>query len=651
MRRLAASLLAVVALAVPVAGQEPPRAPAPAGTSVVAPGQLGALWQAYLAARRVADPVAAEAALAEIRRLQVERNILDLESLALALVAEGRTKLREGDADAAFAVFRDARAIAPHLPDARFGLAAAEGRQLPFGVLAALREAFAGLAAPLPTALGGFAATNNLLAVGFIAALLASLGFGGALLVRYGGLLRHDLEERLGPRLAPGLLLTLVLLPTALLQGWGWLPLWWMALVALYASRVERAVAVAFALLTVLLPPLALERQPALQAAQNPQLRASLRAIEEGPNSWALATLERARREAPQDRDLVYLTGLQLRKFGRDAEAAALYRDLLAESPQDGVALNNLGNLEFARGDYQAAVARYTQGLDAGGSPRVQATLAYNLSLARLQRFEYQPGEQARSRADALDPELTQRYDRTWRFQRDELRVPTVVDLGLLPAELWAKYLARPSGPGRENVLSEAPAATFDVAGYLRALPSRFLTLPLCFFTVALLLWRLRGPRAFTERCLRCGTAFCNRCQLGGLSGSLCTQCHHIFVIRDGISAPARVQKLQQVHAEEGGNQRRFQRLSLILPGSGHLVAHATLSGMALLVAWALVVSALVVDGHVAPLTRLGPGPGQGWLWGGLVLALVLIYAAASLLRPGFEAALLPVRRPRRPAA
>jgi Flp pilus assembly protein TadD len=650
-RRLAAILIAVVACAVPAAGQASPRASTPAAGAAAVPAELDTLWQAYRAARQGGDATAARVALSGIRQLRVERNILDLEPLALAIVAEGRERLRDGDVDGAFAAFRDARAIAPHLPDARFGLAAAEGRRLPLGVLAALREAFSGLTAPLPTALGGFAATNNLLSVALVAALLGALGFGAALLVRYGPLLQHDLEEALGPRLAPGLLLTLVLLPTALLQGWGWLPLWWMALVAVYAARAERAVAMAFVALAVLLPPIALERQPALRAAQNPQLRAALRAVEAGPDSAALATLEQARLAAPQDRDLCYLSGLLLRKAGRAGEAEALYRELLARAPQDGVALNNLGNLEFARGDYQNAVVRYSQGLDAGGSPRVQATLAYNLSLARLQRFEYQPAEEARSRADALAPELTQRYDRIWRFQRDELLVPTVVDLGLLPEELWAKYQSRSSGPGRENVLGGAPVSAFDVFGYLRALPSRFLALPLGFLALALLVGRLRGPRAFTERCLRCGTTFCNRCQLGGLSGSLCTQCHHIFVIRDGISAPARVQKLGQVHVEEERRQRLFRRLSLIVPGTGHLVARATLSGIALLAAWAVVVAALVVDGRGAALTRLGSGPGLGWLWGGLVLALVVIYAVASLLQPGFEAGLMPARRPRRPAA
>ena len=61
-----------------------------------------------------------------------------------------------------------------------------------------------------------------------------------------------------------------------------------------------------------------------------------------------------------------------------------------------------------------------------------------------------------------------------------------------------------------------------------------------------------RGRKTFTMRCLKCGTPFCRRCHLGAAVAGLCSQCYHLFVVRDGVSGPARNRKLLEVQAEEG---------------------------------------------------------------------------------------------------
>ena len=76
-------------------------------------------------------------------------------------------------------------------------------------------------------------------------------------------------------------------------------------------------------------------------------------------------------------------------------DAAALYRRLLSEDPSDTVARNNLANIEFAGGDYDAARVRFRQGAEVGGSAEVAATSFYNLSLAHLEKFEYQAYNEA----------------------------------------------------------------------------------------------------------------------------------------------------------------------------------------------------------------------------------------------------------------
>ena len=71
-------------------------------------------------------------------------------------------------------------------------------------------------------------------------------------------------------------------------------------------------------------------------------------------------------RANPDDRDLTYLLGAEYKKVGRYDEAAGLYRETLRTTPKDPVALNNLANLEFAAGEFPAAIARYKQGIESG---------------------------------------------------------------------------------------------------------------------------------------------------------------------------------------------------------------------------------------------------------------------------------------------
>ena len=199
-------------------------------------------------------------------------------------------------------------------------------------------------------------------------------------------------------------LVALLLLPVLTFQGWAWLPLWWLALLFLYMRPVEKAVVRRGAAGDL---PCGRRSPRSRRARSRRRTRSSAprpRRWKAGPTRAPPRCSRRRCAQNPDDRDLVYLLALQYRKAGRYDDAAALYRDAAADrQPKDSLALNNLANIEFARGEFQAAIARYKQGIESGASRRdVAATFYYNLSLAHLQRFEYQPATEARSQADRL---------------------------------------------------------------------------------------------------------------------------------------------------------------------------------------------------------------------------------------------------------
>ncbi len=595
-----------------------------------------ALWAAYKKAESQGDNEGAQNAMREIRRLRIERNIRGLETVALARVADGVAALRAGENARAETALRDAVALDPHLPDAYFGLAQYDVKKGPLGIVPAVKDTLAGTMARL-----------NIVPVALLALLASTIVFGLAIILRYASLLKHDFEESFGPgrqSLALGLAAIILLLPAMLFQGWAWLPLWWLAMLFIYMGWAERIVALALLLLCVGSAPLVKTMESRLLAQQNPLFWASLGALENGPDTRAIAQLEEARRANPQDRDLTYLLGAEYKKAGRYDDAAAVYREALAALPKDSVdtiALNNLANLEFAAGEFPAAIARYKQGIESGPPTPIAATFYYNLSLAHLQRFEYQPAQEARSQADRLDSSLVHTYDGLWKYDKGDY---AVVDLGLSADEVWAKY----SGAARGIVQANRAGKGADAAqgqSLLPALANRLSVFPIVALLAVAILRRWRGGKAFTMRCLKCGTPFCRRCHLGQVAGGLCSQCHHLFLVRDGVSGPARNRKLLEVQAEEARRDRVFRVLSLVVPGAGHLYANRAPVGILLVLVWSTVIAAALLAGRLLPLTESSGDLSKPWGLGVGALVLLVVYVLANRSKPEFESVMLPIRR------
>jgi tetratricopeptide (TPR) repeat protein len=614
----------------------------PAGNS------FEAVWSAYRKADERGDTEAQQHALREIRRLRIERNIRSLEPIALARVAQGLERLQAGERDRAEECFYSALGLDPYLPDAHFALATIELKKGPLEIGGALRHTLAGMTSHLPTIRGRHQVLSLLIPVALVSLLVTAFVLALALLFRHGGLLLHDLEETMGAARGAALPLAattlLLLLPAVTFQGWAWVPFWMLALLFIYLEGREKLVVCVLLVCGLAIGPLVKVLETRNLAQRNPLFGAGIESLEGGPDARAMAVLEEAARQTADDRDLLYLLAAQYRKAGRYEDAAGLYRDVLRQEPNDSFALNNLGNLEFAGGEFQAAIARYKQGIEAAPTARVGATFYYNLSLAHLQRFEYQPAQEARSQADRLASGLVRTYDSTWKYDKGDY---AVVDLAATDDELWAKFLGTPQGVRVKNISGRgAPAAPREAL--VDGMRNRFTAFLGVFLVVVFVLSRWRGPRMFTRRCIKCGSPFCKRCQLGSAAGGLCTQCHHLFVVKDGVSGPARNQKLLEVQQEEGRRDRLFRILSLVAPGAGQIYTESTLVGATLVAVWAGVLSLVVLGFGLLPLTDASSALSRPWGLGLAALLLVVVYVVANRVRPHVALAMPAGSRPPR---
>jgi len=292
--------------------------PAPAPTP---PPSFEQVWAAQMRAERGGDAAASEKAMADLRRMRVERNVEGHATLGLGFVQRGLEKLDAGDRDGAEEAFRSAVAIAPGLPDGHFALARALLKKGPLGVVPSIGETVAGTRAFLDTG-RGLANARDLLTAAWLAfSLLLSWLVALVLVLRHGGLLLHDVQEFLGPGRARAAALALcllaLLLPVATFQGWGWLPLWWMALLFAYLEWSERGLALVLFVSALTYGPAVTSLEYRLRTLQNPLYHAGLAAVEGVPDGAAIARLEQAAAGDPQDRDLAYLLGAARKRSGR----------------------------------------------------------------------------------------------------------------------------------------------------------------------------------------------------------------------------------------------------------------------------------------------------------------------------------------------
>jgi tetratricopeptide (TPR) repeat protein len=376
-----------------------------------------------------------------------------------------------------------------------------------------------------------------------------------------------------------------------------------------------------------------------IETARNPLFWAAVAVTETEADNRSVAILEAAYKKDPQDVDLLLLLATAYRKAGRYEDAADLYRDALKVDAHQVDALNNLANLDFARSDFPLAITRFKQAIESQPPRGDLATHYYNLSLAHLQRFEMQPADEALSQAKRLDGGLIAEYDRSWKYDNGNY---AVVDLRLGSSEIDEKFAGRAEGVTRKNVVKAGSPAAPDGVG-AGAYMTRFLGFVGIFVITTVALWLWRGRAVTTLRCLKCGAASDRRSDRNAAATGLCTQCYHLFVVRDGISAPARNRKLLEVQGEEERRSRIFRILSILSPGAGQLYGQKTLAGLALTLLWYITLSGLFLAGRL-PVSDSPASLTRPWGLGVAAVVLAVVFVFANRIGPDFDV-LVPVRR------
>lgn len=194
------------------------------------------------------------------------------------------------------------------------------------------------------------------------------------------------------------------------------------------------------------------------------------------------------------------------------------------------------------------------------------------------------------------------------------------MDVGYAPGEIWKRVFLLRLDEGLRAAWGRALRAPATLAGGTG--------LALALFLPGLLI----VPRAATtRRCRRCGRAFCRRCQVATKHPDHCSQCMHLFILRDGLAPNIKNRKMEEVVRHRRTVWIGERVLSLVVPGGGHVMGGRPMFGALLLVVWcAAWLSLLLRDQILVPSGAIGGLGGLSLAAPGLAAALAWLLGNLS---------------------
>lgn len=416
--------------------------------------------------------------------------------------------------------------------------------------------------------LGLWARTAGFLLLGILSLLL---------MLRYQGLLRHDVHEWLGGQdqawnRAAGWVV--LFLPSLLFLSGFWWCAYWAGVFLLYARRSEKIVVLAAGVLFAGSGLLATWTAQDLYLTQSPPHVSNIRCyqnrVDIGGDAYLapIADTQDARRDA-----YAFLLASRHLVHGSYPKAEDLYRGLLARNPADAAVANNLGCILCYEGRYQEAIQLFTRAIEARGD---LAAAFFNRGLARTKIFNFSEAKEDQEKARSIDRDFLSANNLS--SQEDWGPVPI-----FLPLELTrGMAVAQESERTGRTAIPKKPTLNIAALAFRPPFGVAVPLLMLGFLVVTL----TKKRKMFAKACYKCGRPFCPRCKTSLEFESHCAQCVHLYIKQDGVSPEARLRKNYEVELHN-----RFMRvmravLSLLAPGAGHFVEGRPFSSLFLLSLW-----------------------------------------------------------------
>ncbi len=490
---------------------------------------------------RSGEDGAIQAAMQECNLLVRTYNVTDLTPLFEAMVLWAREQGAEGAPERGLRVLRELEPWAPGNPSllgARIELMRMQGLK---GYLWSLPDVTELVRARLSHPVHRWLWIAQHAAWLRMMATLMLWGWTLAMVLRYRNALRYLWEDRLKARI-PGptamAVLGAFLLALPVLLGMdpsvSALLLLWLA--APFFRLPEARITFLVILLQLVHPALSF-----LEPMGNEIPPTSVVALQEQPQAKPLR--EAGARVLPAG-DQAFLEGWQQLQAQAWGQAEATFERLLATHPNRAEVLNNLGVARFQQGAVDRAEQAFQQAFVL--APRSVEVLL-NQSVLAFKRLDSVQGLQKQDEARKADP----------------LRFSRLTEGNQVRNEPRTFAMPLPDSPERAELLG---AGLQKPAGRVFRGAQLLVGFGLPLLAALLLMLRLRRSirSAHPTQCLRCGEPFHTT---DSPDVEICSKCHHLFVLKDGLHGENRKRKVDEVGAFQKAQRGLHRVLVVLLPG------------------------------------------------------------------------------------
>ena len=541
------------------------------------PEPLHEKWFQYHAFRQQGETHASEEAFKSLKQQAVDLGIENIDVLSATLLLEAQKEFKQGHVEFARDLSEKAKELSPNYPPAYFLSGRFTSQHTPWDITGIIGEYVNGM----------IQAVQHIWIVlyGMGAGLLWFAGAMGAatlllvltIIFRNTPRLHHFLYE-LGKgklsRLSLSVLVAVILVgPIGSGLGMAWSMIWWMSIFWIFMTRRERGIAVVFVVLvssaSLWLPLWISVIQSKESHAFTAMSNATRKTIGVIPEMLLTTDLGDNRKNG----HVALALGLQYRQSQQYDNARRYYERAMRLNPEDQRVFIGLGNTYFLEDHIDEAIERYQKALVLDPNS-VEAH--YNLAQAYREKFFFNKGEKHYQKAMSLNAGLTQYYtDRALAG----LAYP-VVDASLrLPEVLFMAFTKTEKNDETADTLYSS----------LWNLPLRNAPLILLGFgAVALLLQWGANKIKVPYRCALCGRAICRYCQM------------HIFHLRICASCQAanrkvkRLVELRQIQYLRDRQITYAKRISIILPGVGHLLLQHSIKGFLIITSFFTIILSVI---------------------------------------------------------
>ena len=504
------------------------------------------------------DPVAIQAAIQEVELLRRTYGTLDVLPLVEAMAIHARELGREGKAAQGLKVLEAVERWAPHAPILLGTRVILQRQQGPQGYLWSIADVLELTRLRLTNPLHRWLWVVQHMAWLRLMATLMLWAWGITLVLRYRRVLRSLWEEPLlgragmNARVVALLGAFLMALPVVFGLDPGIAAMAWLWLLAPFMLPMEIRATLLILLLQLVHPALSL-LEPMAAARPRP----------------SVVTLQIRPQPAPVDErvlaaltpgDQAFLEGWRELQFQEWAKAEATFKPLALTHPDHAEVMNNLGVARYQQGNVAGAQTCFDA---AAAAAPDQGEILLNQSVVAFRQMDGPLGFSKQEDARRVAPENFNRILAANQARTDQRTF--ALPLPDTPARQAA--LARTMDPGSEG---RGKAAKDLLLLFNFALP-----------LLAVLAFYLRLRKSISEahptQCSRCGDPFHTT---DSPDYYVCSKCHHLFVLKDGLHGESRKKKVEEVGAFQTSQRLLHQTLLVVLPGADLLLIGDTREGL-----------------------------------------------------------------------